>query len=108
MCFRQVFLKRHISVKLSTQAKSLYHEKRNDPKKNLNTLPLYHSGVVDHVEALFPQDMIAKRLEELGFVPGEPVKVIAYCPLGKDPIAVEIGFTRFALRSSEARRVILR
>ena len=42
------------------------------------------------------------------FVPGEPVKVIAYCPLGKDPIAVEIGFTRFALRSSEARRVILR
>lgn len=73
----------------------------------LNDLPLYQSGVIDHVEAFSPHDPIARRLGELGFVPGEPVRVVAYGPVGKDPVAVEVGFTRFALRGSEARGVVL-
>lgn len=73
----------------------------------LNQLPLRTAGVIDHVEALSPTDAIAQRLGELGFVPGEPVKVIAFGPLGGDPMAVEIGFTRFALRQSEAQRIVL-
>jgi ferrous iron transport protein A len=50
-------------------------------------------------------DLVARRLNELGFVPGEPVKVVAFGPLGADPILVQIGFTRFALRRAEAARV---
>lgn len=73
----------------------------------LNQLPLRSAGVIDHIESLSPSDTIAHRLSELGFVPGEPVRVVAFGPFGGDPMAVEIGFTRFALRSSEANRVIL-
>ncbi|MGO3517416.1 FeoA family protein [Acetobacter cibinongensis] len=74
----------------------------------LNQLSLRSTGVIDRIEALSPSDAIAQRLNELGFVPGEPVTVIAFGPLGGDPMAVEIGFTRFALRCSEAARIILR
>ena len=38
---------------------------------------------------------------------GEPVRVVAHGPLGADPLLVQIGFTRFALRRSEAARVRL-
>jgi ferrous iron transport protein A len=50
-------------------------------------------------------DAIARRLRELGFVPGEQVRVLAHGPLGGEPILVQVGFTRFALRGAEARRV---
>ncbi|MFT8676019.1 MAG: FeoA family protein [Acetobacter sp.] len=74
----------------------------------LTNLPLLHSGVIDHVQARSGQDMVARRLSELGFVPGEPVRVVALGPVGHDPMAVEIGFTRFALRRAEAERIVLR
>ena len=52
-------------------------------------------------------DPIAQRLRELGFVADEPVRVVAHAPLGADPLLVQIGFTRFALRRSEAERIIV-
>lgn len=52
-------------------------------------------------------DAIAARLRDLGFVPGEPVHVLAHAPFGRDPIAVQVGFTRFALRRAEAERVLV-
>ncbi|MCX2559793.1 FeoA family protein [Acetobacter farinalis] len=73
----------------------------------LNELPLHCQGIIDHVAPLTQPDPIARRLEEFGFVPGEPVTVVAYGPFGRDPMAVEIGFTRFALRQSEAARVVM-
>lgn len=73
----------------------------------LNELPLECQGIIDHVAPTTPADPIARRLEEFGFVPGEPVKVVAFGPFGGDPMAVEIGFTRFALRRSEAARVVM-
>jgi ferrous iron transport protein A len=36
---------------------------------------------------------------------GEPVRVVAHGPWGADPILVQIGSTRFALRRQEASRV---
>ncbi|AXI01667.1 FeoA family protein [Aquirhabdus parva] len=54
-----------------------------------------------------PMDMIAHRLKELGFVPGERVRLITTAPFGGDPLLVQIGFTRFALRRSEAARVLV-
>ncbi|MEO7756904.1 MAG: FeoA family protein [Dokdonella sp.] len=65
------------------------------------------SAVVREVEEAHAADPIARRLRELGFVNGEPVRVVACGPLGGDPLLVQIGFTRFALRRSEAARVRL-
>ena len=53
-------------------------------------------------------DAIARRLRELGFVNGEEVEVVAKGPLGAEPLLVQVGFTRFALRRSEAARIRLR
>ena len=63
---------------------------------------------VDAVLDLAPNDAIARRLRELGFVAGERVEVVATGPFGAEPLLVQIGFTRFALRRSEAARVQLR
>ncbi len=51
------------------------------------------------------EDRIAQRLRDLGFVAGEPVRLVARGPLGADPLLVQIGYTRFALRRAEAARV---
>ncbi len=63
---------------------------------------------VEAVLDLAPNDTIARRLRELGFVAGERVEVVATGPFGAEPLLVQIGFTRFALRRSEAARVVLR
>jgi ferrous iron transport protein A len=43
-----------------------------------------------------------RRLAAIGFLPGESVRVIAYSPLGRNPIAVSIGNSMFGLRRVEA------
>lgn len=42
------------------------------------------------------------RLAELGFLPGETLTVLRRGPGGREPIAVQIGDTVFALRAIEA------
>ena len=74
----------------------------------LSDLPRRTSATVDSVEDCSPNDAIARRLRELGFVAGEEVQVMAVGPVGAEPLLVQVGFTRFALRRSEAARVILR
>ena len=64
-------------------------------------------AVVSEVEDVQAADPISRRLRELGFVNGEPVRLVARGPIGGDPLLVQIGFTRFALRRSEAARVCL-
>lgn len=51
------------------------------------------------------QDLVAIRLESLGFVPGTRVEVITKGIFGGDPILIQIGFTRFALRKTEADKI---
>ncbi len=46
-----------------------------------------------------------RRLGELGFLPGEPVHVLRRGPGGREPLAVAIGDTLFALRLAEAQCV---
>jgi len=50
-------------------------------------------------------DMVASRLETLGFVAGTKVQVITKGLFGGDPILIQVGFTRFALRKVEAEKV---
>lgn len=63
------------------------------------------TALVERVEDTHAADPIAQRLRDLGFVPGEPVRVVARAPWGADPLLVQIGSTRFALRRAEAQRV---
>jgi len=74
----------------------------------LTELPSRIPAIVESVEEHGPQDAIAQRLRELGFVNGEEVEVVAKGPLGAEPLLVQVGFTRFALRRSEAARIRLR
>ena len=74
----------------------------------LSELPRRTSATVDSVEDRSPNDAIARRLRELGFVAGEEVQVMASGPVGAEPLLVQVGFTRFALRRSEAARIVLR
>lgn len=62
-------------------------------------------ATVTEVEDHGPGDQLARRLRALGFVGGEPVRVVGAAPLGGDPILVQVGFTRFALRRAEAERI---
>ncbi|GEM_PF-47870 len=71
----------------------------------LSDLPKGFQAVVDAVEAAHDDDRIARRLRDLGFVAGETVRVVARAPMGGDPLLVQVGTTRFALRRSEAARV---
>ena len=48
---------------------------------------------------------IARRLVELGFVPGAEVEVVAVMWPGRDPLAVRVGGSTFALRRREAQQV---
>jgi ferrous iron transport protein A len=43
-----------------------------------------------------------QRLEDLGFLPGEPVMVVAHAVPGADPLAVRVGDSMYALRRAEA------
>jgi ferrous iron transport protein A len=63
------------------------------------------SAVVQQVDDNGADDAIAQRLRDLGFVAGEPIRLVARGPLGAEPLLVQIGYTRFALRRAEAARV---
>ena len=71
----------------------------------LSQLPRRAAATVDAVDDIAPDDAIARRLRELGFVAGERVEVVAVGPFGAEPLLVQVGYTRFALRRSEAARV---
>jgi len=45
---------------------------------------------------------LALRLIEIGFVPGEAVRIVASGVPGREPLAVRLGHTTFALRRHEA------
>jgi len=68
-------------------------------------MPLRSTATVETVHDRQPNDAIARRLRELGFVAGEQVQVLATGPVGGEPLLVQVGYTRFALRRSEAARV---
>ena len=51
------------------------------------------------------QSATAQRLGELGFIAGEPVQMLRRGPGGREPLAVQIGDTQFALRLLEAQCV---
>ena len=70
----------------------------------LSDLPDGACATVDRVAANVPDvdEQHLYRLGELGFLPGEPVQVLRRGPGGREPLAVLVGDTMFALRLVEA------
>lgn len=77
----------------------------SNPKANhelsLANLPI---GARARVIAVNGSDPIARRLMEMGVVPGAPVRVIKAAPLG-DPLEVRVRGYNLALRRTEAQTI---
>lgn len=75
----------------------------------LSALKVKQIAVITKVDRLVNEtqqpDLVAVRLESLGFVPGTQVQVITKGIFGGDPILIQLGFTRFALRKAEADKI---
>ena len=73
----------------------------------LSDLPNGSRGTVAALSAGSAQadPALLHRLAELGFLPGEPVHLLRRGPGGREPLAVQVGETLFALRLVEAQCV---
>jgi ferrous iron transport protein A len=65
------------------------------------------TGTVARVVSVAPSDgktpaEVGRRLAELGFLPGEAVRIVARGLMAREPIAVRVGTGTFALRLFEA------
>lgn len=69
----------------------------------LDRLAPGEAGVIARVES---RDGIGRRLLDLGFIPGTPVRVVRRAPLG-DPVSFELRGSRICLRRTEAARVFV-
>lgn len=79
----------------------------HSPSTGLDVLPLHAQALVT---GLLPardaqEHSVLLRLLEIGFLPGETVRVVARGGMGGDPIAVRVGQVTFALRHQEASMV---
>lgn len=80
-------------------------------KASLNVLSnasLNHAHVVSAVTVPTHAPEWHRWLEEIGFIPGERVTLMARGMLGGDPLVVRVGASTFALRRAEAACVQLR
>lgn len=70
----------------------------------LDAMPAGQGGTVIH---LGPSD-VSRRLMELGFVPGERIRMLRRGMPGGDPLAVRVGESTFALRRFEAALISIK
>jgi len=74
------------------------------PAMSLDQLPTHQWATV--LDLLLPAEAddrdLVLRLTEIGFVPGEAVRIVATGVPGREPLAVRLGHTTFALRRHEA------
>ncbi len=59
---------------------------------------------VRSLDGALPPELL-RRLNEIGFLPGERVRILARGVPGRTPLAVRVGTSTFALRRIEARCV---
>lgn len=58
------------------------------------------------IQAVTGEDTLSQRLCEIGFTPGQTVRLVRLAPLG-DPLQIRIRGFNIALRRNEARRILL-
>jgi ferrous iron transport protein A len=79
---------------------------------NLDALAAGQSGTVVHVAPGNPDDTedgadLQRRLMELGFVPGERIRMLKRGMPGGEPLAIKVGNATFALRRFEAALIAI-
>ncbi|MGB3066898.1 MAG: FeoA family protein [Ottowia sp.] len=76
----------------------------------LQALPRGARGVIENLGSPAQEGdrEVLLRLLEIGFLPGETVRVIAHGRRGAEPVAVRIGQATFALRAREAALIRVR
>jgi ferrous iron transport protein A len=79
---------------------------RGEPAREAATLESLPYGVPARVVSVGGEGALARRLMEMGVVPGAPVCVIKSAPLG-DPIEVRVRGYHLALRRSEAQVILV-
>ncbi len=75
---------------------------------SLDTAPLHQKLVITDLTSPIEASEWVQCLEEIGFLPGEPVSVVARVMPGASPLVVSVGPSFFALRDNEARCVQVR
>jgi ferrous iron transport protein A len=73
----------------------------------LDALALNKPMTVAAVQAPEAMPEWARWLEEIGFIPGESVTLLARGVPGGDPLMVRVGSSTFALRRAEAACVLV-
>jgi ferrous iron transport protein A len=74
---------------------------------SLNASPLGRIARIVKVHSHDSHSDIALHLQQLGFLPGEQVRVLHYARPGRDPLIVRVGNSTFALRKFEAACVLV-
>lgn len=81
---------------------------------NVRTLDQCKKGEILRVEQLVAEpafgahdNEVTLRLKELGFLPGTTLTVLGFGFWGRDPISVKACGTKFALRRTEARKLVV-
>ncbi|MBX6964299.1 ferrous iron transport protein A [Alcaligenes faecalis] len=79
------------------------------PQTTLDTLARGQSGTVIGLQSTNNEhgQALILRLMEIGFLPGERVRVVATGFPGADPLAIRVGQATFALRRDEAAFVLI-
>jgi ferrous iron transport protein A len=73
----------------------------------LDAVPLHQPMAVAQVRAPSGAPEWGRWLEEIGFIPGEWVTLLARGLPGGDPLVVRVGTSTFALRRAEAACVLV-
>ena len=69
----------------------------------LDQLPI---GEVATIACFDDDDIVARRLFDLGFMPGESVTRLRQAPLG-DPLMFRVGGVEIVLRRAQAKRILV-
>lgn len=70
------------------------------------SLDLLPPGASARVLSVGGSGAVARRLMEMGVVPGAPVRVVKFAPLG-DPLEVRVRDYHLALRRNEAQTILV-
>lgn len=71
--------------------------------RTLDTLPIGEPATIVCFDA---DDVVSRRLFDLGFTPGETVVRLRQAPLG-DPLMFRVGGIEIVLRRAESRRILV-
>lgn len=72
---------------------------------NLDDLPEGAGARVVAIDAALPE--LTAKLREIGFCEGDEVQLLTRGPLGGQPLAIRLNRRIIAMRSSEARAVLV-